>query len=206
MIVIIDYGLGNPSSIKNMIKRCGEDAKITSNCKDIAEANKFILPGVGSFDHGMKNLKGSDYFDLLQEKVLVRKTPILGVCLGAQLLADSSEEGKEPGLGWIKGKVVRFNKEKMDAQHLKVPHMGWSEITLNKTTPLFTDFYANPRFYFVHSYHWECENPNDIMLTAEYGYSFTAGVEKENIIGVQFHPEKSHKYGLKLYENFLKYY
>ncbi len=206
MIVILDYALGNPSSIRNMIRRCGGEAKISSAVEDVEKAEKLILPGVGSFDHGINNLKNAAYFDVLQEKVLINKTPILGVCLGAQLLANASEEGKEEGLGWIKGKVVRFDKEKMNAQHLKVPHMGWTDVAFAKPSLLLNNFYNNPRFYFVHSYHWVCDDPKDVMLTATYGYDFTAGVEKENIIGVQFHPEKSHKYGLKLYENFLKNY
>ena len=206
MITIIDYGVGNLTSIKNMLKKCGAEVTITSDLALISNATKFVLPGVGSFDHGITNLRATPYFSILQEKVLQEKIPLLGICLGAQLLADSSEEGLLPGLGWIRGKIIRFNKERMNAAHLKVPHMGWSDVNFQKSSALFTGMHADPRFYFVHSYHWECADPADELLSADYGYTFTAGVEKENILGLQFHPEKSHKYGLRVYENFVKNY
>src|SRR5690606_18814869 len=146
------------------------------------------------------------YFSILEKKILEEKKPILGVCLGAQLLAGSSEEGTLPGLNWIRGKVVRFKTAKMDNPKLKVPHVGWADISIKKNSRLFTDMYSDARFYFVHSFHWECESPEDELVRSHYGYEFTGGVERDNIIGVQFHPEKSHKFGLKLYENFIKYY
>jgi glutamine amidotransferase len=206
MIVIVDYGTGNLTSIKNMLKKCGADVIISDDVNDISAADKYILPGVGSFDHGISNLRSAKYFTVFQEKVLKKGTPVLGVCLGAQLLAESSEEGSLPGLGWISGKVVRFDQSIVSLEKLKVPHMGWSEVELKKESHIFYDMYLNPRFYFVHSYHWVCSNKEDELMTADYGYTFTAGVEKSNIIGVQFHPEKSHKYGLRLYENFLRFY
>jgi glutamine amidotransferase len=205
MIIIIDYGVGNLTSIKNMIKRCGAEAEISSSPEKIAQADKFILPGVGSFDHGITNLRAAPYFSIFEKKILAEKKAVLGICLGAQLLSASSEEGNLPGLNWIPGKVIRFQKEKMQ-QDLKIPHMGWSDILLKKRSPLFTDLEKAARFYFVHAYHWVCSFAEDELVTASYGYEFTAGVERENIIGVQFHPEKSHSFGMKLFENFIRYY
>ena len=206
MIVIIDYGVGNLSSIKNMLRKCGFESEVSSDPAVVASASHLILPGVGSFDHGIANLRAAPYFEVLSDKVLVQRTPFLGVCLGAQLLADSSEEGVLPGLGWIKGRVVRFDKEKMAKSNLKVPHMGWAEVQKKKNSPVFNDMYPDPRFYFVHSYHWVCDDISSELVSATYGYEFTAGVEQGNILGVQFHPEKSHKYGMRLYENFIRNY
>jgi glutamine amidotransferase len=162
-----------------------------------------ILPGVGAFDTGITNLTLAPYFEVLKRKVLVEKTPVLCICLGFQLLANSSEEGKLPGLGWIKGKVAKFQPAKMQNGSLKVPHMGWSDVAFRKKSNLVTGMPQDSRFYFVHSYHVECEDPADELISSTYGYPFTAGIQKENILGVQFHPEKSHKYGLQLFENFI---
>jgi glutamine amidotransferase len=189
-----------------MLKKIGVKAKISRDESDIALASKLILPGVGSFDHGIENLRSARYFSTLERQVLINKTPILGVCLGVQLFAERSEEGVLPGLGWIKGSVVKFDSEKVRNASLKIPHMGWAEINLKKKSMLFADMFPDPRFYFVHSYHFLCSNQDDELLTAHYGYEFTAGVESTNIVGVQFHPEKSHKYGMRLYENFVKRY
>lgn len=205
MITIIDYGTGNLSSIKNMFKRIGIEAVITNNIEEIEHAEKLILPGVGHFDYGMKNLHNSGLVNILNQKILINKTPILGICLGVQLLTESSEEGIEKGLGWINGKTIAFNKEKLSI-HQKIPHMGWSEVNNYHQSKLFTDMQDEPRFYFVHSYHLQLQNKNDCLASANYGYDFEVGVEHENILGVQFHPEKSHKYGMKLLENFVKYY
>ncbi len=205
-IVILDYGVGNLVSIKNMLKSCGVDAVITNDPGMVAAGHKYILPGVGAFDYGISNLRSAPYFSILESRVLKEKVPVLGVCLGAQLLAGSSEEGALPGLNWIPGKVIRFGKERMSEHNLKVPHMGWSEVNIKKSSRLFEKMPDSPRFYFVHSYHWVCERWQDELITSVYGYEFTAGVERENIIGVQFHPEKSHKFGRKLYENFAKLY
>lgn len=205
LVIILDYGLGNLTSIKNMLKKCGVDAIISGKAEDVENASRLIMPGVGHFDHGMRHLHQSGLLGVLNQKVLVSKTPVLGVCLGVQLLTESSEEGNEKGLGWIKGKTVAFNKTKLSANH-KIPHMGWTDIKDFEQSKLFTGMYEEPRFYFVHSYHLQLDNPADVLASAHYGYDFTVGIEHENILGVQFHPEKSHKFGMKLLENFIKYY
>ncbi|MBK8510786.1 MAG: imidazole glycerol phosphate synthase subunit HisH [Saprospiraceae bacterium] len=205
MLTIIDYGTGNLSSIKNMLKRLGIPSLISNQAVDILNADKLILPGVGSFDYGIKQLHLSGLVDVLNDKVLNNKTPILGICLGVQLLTLSSEEGESKGLGWIKAKTVAFDKSKL-ASNQKIPHMGWCEVMDYKQSKLFTDMSEDPRFYFVHSYHLQLEDECDVLVKALYGYPFVAGIEKENILGVQFHPEKSHKYGMQLLENFVKYY
>ncbi|HTN06106.1 imidazole glycerol phosphate synthase subunit HisH [Agriterribacter sp.] len=205
ILTIIDYGVGNLSSIKNMLKKIGVDSIISNKTDDLINADKLILPGVGHFDYGIQHLHESGLMDPLNDKVLQHKTPILGICLGVQLLTQSSEEGKEKGLGWIKGRTVAFDKPKLDGNH-KIPHMGWIDIKGFENSKLFTGMYDEPRFYFVHSYHLQLDNPADVLATANYGYNFAIGIEHENILGVQFHPEKSHKYGMKLLENFVKYY
>lgn len=188
-----------------MLKKIGEDAIISSKTEDIVNANKLILPGVGHFDYGMQHLRESGLIDVLNEQVLNKKTPVMGVCLGVQLLTESSAEGKEKGLGWIKGKTVAFDKSKLSSAQ-KIPHMGWADVSNFERSKLFTGMYEEPRFYFVHSYHLQLDHPDDILAKAHYGYDFAVGIEHENIVGVQFHPEKSHKYGMKLLENFVKYY
>lgn len=203
MIAILDYGIGNVSSINNMLKRIGIDSMITSAQSDISAAEKIILPGVGSFDYCMTQLKKAPFFETLLNRVLDHKVPVLGVCVGCQMLMESSEEGVEAGLGWIKGKVVKFDPVRLPKDH-KVPHMGWAGISSRDNCPLYTDA-DQPRYYFVHSYHVLCENEAEVTATANYGYEFTASVQKGNIYGVQFHPEKSHKFGMKLYENFNRY-
>jgi len=205
MITIVDYGVGNLASIRNMLKKIGVEALISSKKEDILAADKLILPGVGAFDTCAEKLEQSGLLETLNEKVIAQKTPVLGVCVGMQLLTEGSEEGKLPGLGWIKGRIVKFKKDKLPPSH-KIPHMGWREVKLNKQSKLFSEMFDEPRFYFVHSYHPELDNAADALVTADYGYSFVAGMEHENIMGVQFHPEKSHKFGMKLLENFVKYY
>jgi imidazole glycerol-phosphate synthase subunit HisH len=205
MIVIIDYGVGNLTSIKNMLKRAGAESVISNNADDIAIADKLILPGVGAFDYGMGQLRNSSFFDLLNQRVLEDKIPVLGICLGAQLLTRGSEEGKSDGLGWIDAETIRFRENLMD-DSLKIPHMGWNDVCVVKNSKLFDDMHADPRFYLVHSYHLSDVNPDEVLVTCNHGYDFVAGVEKNNILGVQFHPEKSHKYGMKILQNFaLKY-
>lgn len=204
-LVIIDYGVGNLSSVKNMFKRIGVNALISSDANDIAQAEKLILPGVGRFDYGMEQLNNTGLKDLISKKVMQEKTPILGICLGVQLLTEGSEEGTLKGLGFIKGKTVAFDRTKIQPGQ-KIPHMGWSEVSNYSKSRLFKGMYDEARFYFVHSYHLQIDNPQEIMVNAHYGYEFAAGVEKENILGVQFHPEKSHKFGMKLFENFIHNY
>ena len=188
-----------------MYKRLGKKSLISNNPKDILSADKLILPGVGSFDYGMEQLLESGLTDALNEKVLIQKTPLLGICLGVQLFTERSEEGNAKGLGWVKGKTIAFDKGQLDSNQ-KIPNMGWLDVADYKRSKLFTGMYEDPRFYFVHSYHLKIDNPDEVMVTAKYGYSFVAGIEKENILGVQFHPEKSHKYGMVILENFVKYY
>jgi glutamine amidotransferase len=206
MVTIINYGIGNLISIQNMLKKAGcNEVLISKETKNILEADKLILPGVGHFDYGMKQLRQSPFFESLNQRVLEDKVPVLGICLGAQLLSQGSEEGEEPGLGWINAYTRKFNPARMP-EALKVPHMGWGDVAIQKDSKLFEAMPADPRFYFVHTYHLVCEDPADELVSCTYGYSFTAGVEKGNILGVQFHPEKSHKYGLQLLTNFVKNY
>lgn len=200
MIAIVDYGVGNLLSIKNMLKKAGErDVLISRDEEPIRKADKIILPGVGHFDFGMKKLKECPCFDALHEKALVEKVPILGICLGAQLLTNGSEEGIEKGLGWIDADTVHFEVDK--THRLPIPHMGWSDITYRES-PLFKDMYEEPRFYFVHSYYMRPKRDENILCESVYGHTFASGITHQNINGVQFHPEKSHKFGLKLLENF----
>jgi glutamine amidotransferase len=205
MIVIIDYNTGNLSSIKNLMKKLGFDAEITSDKSIISSASKLILPGVGHFDYGMRNLKSLGLIEVLNKRVLIDKVPILGICLGAQLLTKGSEEGSEPGLGWISGFTVAFDKSRV-GNRLKVPHMGWSDVIFKPESGLFKGFSEVPRFYFVHSYHLVCDHAADELTHCNHGYDFVAGVEHENILGVQFHPEKSHRFGMRLIDNFIKNY
>ena len=205
MISIIDYNTGNLGSIKNMLKRLGIASQITNDINLIVNSDKLILPGVGHFDYGMQQLNKSGLIPVLNKKVLIEKVPILGICLGVQLLTEESEEGVEKGLGWIKGRTITFDKSKL-ASNQKIPNMGWANIKNYHQSKLFDNMFEEPRFYFVHSYHLSLENVGDSLVTSTYGYDFSAGIEHDNILGVQFHPEKSHKYGMKLLENFANNY
>lgn len=203
MILIIDYGMGNLMSILNMLKKIGAEAAISSERSDIEKAHKLILPGVGAFDKGMKNLHDLGFISLLNDKVISKKTPTLGICLGMQLFTKRSEEGSQPGLGWIDAETIRFRINKTQTG-LKIPHMGWNAIMIQKQSPLFNDFHQESRFYFVHSFHVQCNCKDDILTITHHGYDFTSSILRENLIGVQFHPEKSLKYGMKFLENFVK--
>ena len=200
MIAILDYGMGNLKSIYNMFKKIGIDSIITSDISVIKEADKYLLPGVGSFDFGMKNFKSAPFFSTVENAVLQEGKPILGICLGMQLLTNGSEEGKEEGLGWIDAETKRFN---LNDKSLAIPHMGWNKINPIEKEGLFKELEDN-RFYFVHSYHVVCQNTENILATTNYGNIFTCSIHKKNIYGVQFHPEKSHKFGMKLFENFAR--
>lgn len=202
MIVIVDYGVGNLGSVKNMLKKAGFDSVLASDEETVSKASKIILPGVGAFDHCMQRFNESGLRPLVTKKVIQDKIPLLGICVGQQMLMESSEEGKEPGLGWIAGKTVKFIKEKLG--DLKIPHMGWTDISISKYSELTRDLGDQPRFYFVHSFYVLPDQKDDELLQANYGYDFTAAVSRDNIFGVQFHPEKSHKFGLKILENFAK--
>ena len=204
MIVIVDYGLGNLGSILNMLRKLGVESIISSAPDDIVRAQRLILPGVGAFDTGMINLRTRGLEEVLSEKVIQNKAPCLGICLGMQLLMGSSEEGQEPGLGWIAGHTRKFSFEQREPAR-KVPHMGWNAVQVKQPNPLFLGLDGEARFYFVHSYHAICEDASDISATTNYGYDFACAVQKGNVLGVQFHPEKSHRFGMRLLNNFVNY-
>lgn len=203
-IVIIDYGLGNLGSIQNMFKKIGFTAIITADPHVIAQAGKLILPGVGAFDAGMRNLEQSGLLPVLNKRVLQDRTPVLGLCLGMQLLTGCSEEGVLPGLGWIEAQTVRFRFENENAR-LRIPHMGWNTLQLCRPHPLFAGLEQDNRFYFVHSYHVVVRQASAALGMATYGFPFVAAVADGNIAGVQFHPEKSHRFGMRLFKNFAEW-
>ena len=200
MIAIIDYGLGNLKSVFGAVKRLGYDVVISRDFKDLERAHKLILPGVGAFGDGMRNLNEFGLVDCLSTLVLKESKPILGICLGAQLMAEESFEfGNNQGLGWIKGSVIKFD---LADKKLRIPHVGWNSLLQVKDDPLFHDIPDKGLFYFVHSYHLQCKE--DIVIgECEYGNRFTAAFHKNNIYGTQFHPEKSQLLGLELLKNFL---
>ncbi|MNK22772.1 Imidazole glycerol phosphate synthase subunit HisH 1 [compost metagenome] len=198
-VSIVDYGVGNIASVGNMVKRLGFSFNIVGDSLSLREATRIILPGVGAFDSGMTNLNELGLRDGLNFMALEKKVPILGICLGAQLLGFGSEEGRERGLGWIDFECQKF--QSMD--NLKVPHMGWNYVTAEKESVLSKGI-SDGRFYFVHSYFMKPKNQEDILFSTVYGKKFAAAVAKDNIYGVQFHPEKSHKFGLQLMKNFLE--
>ena len=202
MITIVDYGVGNLGSIPNMLSRLGASAEITSAPEQIERAEQIILPGVGAFDAGMRSLVERGLLEVLRRRVLDDRVLTLGLCLGMELLFDSSEEGELPGLGWIRGRVVRFRFDKDDQAH-RVPHMGWDTVETQRPSPILAGLADEPRFYFAHSYHGVCDDKSDVVGTTEYGYRFPSVVQRGNLFGAQFHPEKSHRFGLKLLENFV---
>lgn len=201
MISVIDCGLGNVGSIINMLKRLRVEAQCVSTPEQVAKSDKLILPGVGAFDYGMSRLQELSLVGVLNEAVLERRVPILGICLGLQMFTRGSEEGKRPGLGWIAGDTVRFRFPQSEPQ-LKVPHMGWNSIEIPQPDSLLQNLPVEPRFYFVHSYHLVCDDSKSVMTWTNYGYRFASGVRFKNIWGTQFHPEKSHKFGMVLLSNF----
>jgi len=209
LISILDYGMGNIQSIRNMLKKAGHNCRMVSTEQEVNDAEKLIIPGVGAFASAMKKLEDKNLVDVITRKVRVDKIPILGICLGMQLLGDASEEAggiASKGFGFIEGGQVRrfvFNESET---HLKIPHMGWNFCSIEKPSRLFTDMWENPKFYFIHSYHFVVQDSADILCLAQHGGPFVSAIERDNIIGVQFHPEKSHKYGLKLLDNFAKFY
>lgn len=204
MLIIVDYGVGNLASMQNMLKKIGVPSKISSKKEDIEEADRLILPGVGAFDTCVEKLQQSGLIETLTYQVMSKKVPVLGVCVGMQLLFEGSEEGVLPGLGWINGRNIRFRKEQIPADY-KIPHMSWTDVIPMKSARLLQEM-EEPRFYFVHSYHAQIDRAGDGLIQANYGYPFVAGVERDNIVGVQFHPEKSHKFGMKLLQNFVRLY
>lgn len=200
VVVIIDYGMGNIRSVVNKIQRAGHDALVSYDPEIIKRADKLILPGVGHFLNGMKKLGERNLINTLNERVLQDKVPILGICLGMQLLTRYSEEGNAQGLGWLDAETVRFTLN--DIRH-KVPHMGWNSVDRKKESPLLKDIPDNRQYYFVHSYHVKCNSKEDILTISHYGYDFVSSVQRGNIFGTQFHPEKSHVWGEKMLNNFL---
>lgn len=200
MITIVDYGMGNLGSIQNMLKRLGAKALITSDIKAIGDAEKLILPGVGAFDTAMTRVNNSGLREILDRKALTERVPILGICLGMQLLTRSSEEGRLSGLGWIPATTKRFPNQ----PNMKIPHMGWNVVSCSTPSLLTAEFEPDTRFYFVHSYYVEVEERAHSILTTRYILEFDSAIQRENIFGVQFHPEKSHRFGMRLLNNFLK--
>ena len=200
MITIIDYGLGNLVSVKNMLKKLGAESVITDKISEIEKAKKMILPGVGAFDNGMTLIKQKGLLDILNKKATEEKIPVLGICLGMQLLTKASEEGVEKGLGWVDAQTIKFN---FSDKTLKVPHMGWSYIDVKKENALIRKEDKH-RFYFVHSYYVKCNDANDVIASCNYGNEFTCMFNHGNIYGAQFHPEKSLKFGMELLSNFSK--
>lgn len=201
MIAIIDYEIGNLAAIKNMYKRIGINCLITSNPKEIEDAERLILPGNGSFDACMLSLRDTGLIPLITHKVLERKTPMLGICIGAQMLGNNSEEGVEAGLGWIDLSVKRLPS----SQEIRIPHMGWSHVKSEVSDDALNEVLNDEaRFYFVHSYYLDPISRDNILMTANYGIQFAAAVRRDNIVGVQFHPEKSHRFGKQFLSWFAK--
>jgi imidazole glycerol-phosphate synthase subunit HisH len=200
MIAIVDYGMGNLGSIRNMLRRVGVRSIVTGDPDQIAAAPKILLPGVGRFDAAMREIEDRGLREVLHRKAIEEAVPTLGICLGMQLLTRGSEEGNRPGLGWIDAQTYRFPAD----GRLKVPHMGWNAVAVTRESEFTAGLPADARFYFVHSYYVTTDWPSESVLTAEYGVTFTAALEARNIFGAQFHPEKSHKFGMQLLANFAR--
>lgn len=201
MIVVVDYGVGNLSSVSNMLRKAGADVCVSHDPGVLLAADKLLLPGVGHFDHGMKMLNGSGLREALDRYALEMKRPVLGICLGAQILGKGSEEGVATGLGWIDMFCHRF--EAMPG--IRVPHMGWNQVMRRKSSPLLDAMEENARFYFVHSYRMQCADSDDVLATATHGNDFTCAIQRGNIFGTQFHPEKSLRHGLALMKAFVEF-
>jgi glutamine amidotransferase len=205
MVVIIDYGIGNVGSIYNMLKKIGTSAVVSSDRKVIEEASHIILPGVGLFDVAVNSLAKLNLLPILNEMVLDKKIPILGICLGMQLFTKSSEEGGKNGLAWLDAKTIKFDGM-AGSESLKVPHMGWNVVNVKKKSKLFPIENREYQFYFLHSYYVKCSEAADVLTETYYGNTFVSAFEKDNIVGVQFHPEKSHKFGLEFFSNFIEHF
>jgi len=201
VISVIDYGLGNVQAFANVYKRLDIPVNVAKSIDDLAETNKIILPGVGSFDSAMQQFNSSGMRKLIEQMVLEEEIPILGVCVGMQMLANSSEEGKLSGLGWVDGNVKKFDVVSM-SQIQNLPHMGWNNVTFETEFDLFKDIKVENKFYFLHSYYFDCRNDSNIIGVTDYGFNFTSAIKKKNIFGVQFHPEKSHHNGSQLLKNY----
>jgi glutamine amidotransferase len=203
MITLIDYGVGNIFAFQNVYKRLDIPTKIAKAAEDLIDVEKLILPGVGSFDYAMNQLNNSGMREKLDELVLVKKVPVIGICVGMQMMGNRSDEGKLDGLKWIDAEILKFN-ESLIQQRTKLPHMGWNDVSPIENHPLFIGLEKEAIFYFLHSFYFKCNNSNDSIAFSEYGISFSSAVNHNNIYGIQFHPEKSHQYGEKLLHNFAK--
>lgn len=201
MITIVNYGSGNIRAITNVYKRLNVAVGIASTPDELRAAEKIVLPGVGAFDQAIKCLNESGMKGILNELVIEKKKPVLGICVGMQILANSSEEGVLDGLGWIAGEVKKFNIANF-TQKTHLPHMGWNDVVPVKRSKLFVDLENNPLFYFLHSYYFSCSNEKDVLAVTDYGGNFTSAVNSDNVFGVQFHPEKSHQWGIQLLKSF----
>jgi imidazole glycerol-phosphate synthase subunit HisH len=201
LITIVDYGLGNIGAFLNMYKRMNIPARAVQTADALATADHIILPGVGAFDHAMALLDGSGMRETLDDLVLQQKRPVLGICVGMQILADASDEGEGRGLGWIPGRVRNLAAAPA-ANDLPLPHMGWNDVAPKPEMPLFTGLEADARFYFLHSFYYDCAEGADVAATAHYGIEFACAVRRDNVWGVQCHPEKSHHFGAMLLKNF----
>ncbi len=201
MIAIIDYGVGNIRAFTNIYKKLNIPIKIAQSFEDLNDVTKLILPGVGAFDHAMEQLNQSGMRQRLDELVIQNKIPVIGICVGMQMLAHSSDEGILPGLGWMDASVKKFDVSKINF-NTHLPHMGWNDVRLVKQSGILTGLEKEAKFYFLHSYYFHCNDQMDTIATTEYGIEFSCAVNKNNIYGVQFHPEKSHQYGIQLLHNF----
>jgi len=203
MVTLIDYGVGNIFAFQNVYKRLNIATKIAKKWQDLVNAEKLILPGVGSFDYAMSQLNASGMRDILDELVIKEKVPVIGICVGMQMMGNRSDEGKLQGLKWIDADILKFD-EILIKHRTKLPHMGWNDVTPVVENSLFTGLEKDAIFYFLHSYYFKCNNPSHIIAISDYGISFSSAVNYKNIYGIQFHPEKSHQYGEKLLYNFAK--
>ena len=203
--LILDYGVGNLGSIKNMVRKIGYNAQVNSTAASIKAADIIILPGVGSFDSGVTCLRDAGLVDLLNQRVLEDKVPVLGICLGAQLMTKSSQEGTLPGLGWLDATTLKFDHSQYTEKY-PLPNIGWRDVFASNGYELLSSINQQPRFYFVHSYYLCPSDPTIVSLSSRYGFEFACGLHKDNIHCVQFHPEKSHMFGIQFFRNFFAKY
>ena len=200
MVAIINYGVGNLTSVLNMFRRIGADAVITADFEEIKKADKILLPGVGHFDSCIKKYNESGLRNLVEEKAFIEKVPVLGICVGAQMMTRGSEEGVEKGFGWVNADTIKFRLA--DKPELKVPNMGWNELIISNPSSLWSELPEDARFYFTHSFHFNFDKDEMVIGKAVYGYEYAVAFQNGNIYGTQFHPEKSHKFGMKVLSNF----